>query len=44
MTSHDRWVRRNWRRRIEQKDNRATILTLSTLWTEEVWREEDPEA
>lgn len=44
MTSHDRWVRRNWRRRIEQKDNRATILTLSTLWTEEVWREENPEA
>jgi len=33
-------VRRQWRRRIAEKDQRATILTLSTLWTEEVWREE----
>lgn len=40
ITSHDRWVRRQWRRRIAEKDQRATILTLSTLWTEEVWREE----
>lgn len=40
ITSHDRWVRRQWRRRIAAKDQRATILTLSTLWTEEVWREE----
>ncbi|MDY5785485.1 ABC-F family ATP-binding cassette domain-containing protein [Corynebacterium sp.] len=39
ITSHDRWVRRQWRRRIEQKDSRARILTLSTLWTDEVWRE-----
>ena len=41
ITSHDRWVRRRWRQRRAQKDGRATILTLSTLWTEEVWREED---
>ena len=41
ITSHDRWLRRNWRARIANKDNRATILTLTTLWTEEVWREEN---
>ena len=41
MTSHDRWIRRRWRQRIAQKDGRATLLTLSTLWTGEVWREED---
>ena len=41
ITSHDRWVRRRWRQRRAQKDGRATLLTLSTLWTEEVWREED---
>ena len=41
ITSHDRWIRRRWRQRITQKDGRATLLTLSTLWTEEVWREED---
>lgn len=41
MTSHDRWIRRRWRQRIAQKDGRATLLTLSTLWTDEVWREED---
>ena len=40
ITSHDRWVRRQWRKRIAEKDQRATLLTLSTLWTEEVWREE----
>ena len=40
ITSHDRWIRRQWRKRITEKDQRATILTLSTLWTEEVWREE----
>ena len=41
ITSHDRWVRRNWRRRIEQKDSRARLLTLSTLWTGELWRDKD---
>lgn len=41
MTSHDRWIRRRWRQRMAQKDGRATLLTLSTLWTGEVWREED---
>jgi len=41
ITSHDRWIRRRWRQRIAQKDGRATLLTLSTLWTEEVWREEN---
>ncbi|WP_342320030.1 ABC-F family ATP-binding cassette domain-containing protein [Corynebacterium mayonis] len=42
ITSHDRWVRRQWRERIRQKDSRARILTLtlSTLWTDEVWRDE----
>lgn len=41
MSSHDRWIRRRWRQRMAQKDGRATLLTLSTLWTEEVWREEN---
>lgn len=41
MSSHDRWIRRRWRQRMAQKDGRATLLTLSTLWTGEVWREED---
>lgn len=40
ITSHDRWVRRQWRRRIEQNDPRARILTLSTMWTGELWRED----
>ncbi|AIJ33872.1 ABC transporter ATPase [Corynebacterium imitans] len=40
ITSHDRWVRRQWRERIRQKDGRARILTLSTMWTGEVWRDE----
>ena len=41
MSSHDRWIRRRWRQRMAQKDGRATLLTLSTLWTGEVWREEN---
>ncbi|MHA2789342.1 ABC-F family ATP-binding cassette domain-containing protein [Corynebacterium sp. S7] len=41
LTSHDRWIRRRWRKRKEQKDNRATLLTLETLWSEEVWRDEN---
>ncbi|WP_288831307.1 ATP-binding cassette domain-containing protein [uncultured Corynebacterium sp.] len=41
ITSHDRWLRRQWRRRLEQKDARARILSLSTLWTDEVWRDKD---
>ncbi|GAB3081057.1 ABC-F family ATP-binding cassette domain-containing protein [Corynebacterium aquatimens] len=41
ITSHDRWVRHRWRERIAKKDRRATILTLSTLWTEEVWRDDE---
>lgn len=40
MTSHDRWIRRRWRKRQEQRDRRATILTLDTLWSSEVWRDE----
>ena len=40
ITSHDRWVRRQWRRRIDQGDQRARILTLSTMWTGELWRED----
>ncbi|SER38448.1 ABC-F family ATP-binding cassette domain-containing protein [Corynebacterium cystitidis] len=40
LTSHDRWVRRRWRRRIAKKERRATILTLETLWSDEVWRDE----
>lgn len=40
LTSHDRWVRRQWRRRIDQGDQRARTLTLSTMWTSEVWRED----
>lgn len=40
ITSHDRWVRRQWRERIRKKDGRARILTLSTMWTDEVWRDE----
>lgn len=40
ITSHDRWLRRQWRRRVESRDPRARILTLSTLWTNEVWRDE----
>ncbi|WJY68386.1 ATP-binding cassette domain-containing protein [Corynebacterium auris] len=40
ITSHDRWLRRQWRRRVESRDSRARILTLSTLWTSEVWRDE----
>ena len=40
LTSHDRWVRRQWRRRIDQGDQRARSLTLSTMWTSEVWRED----
>ncbi|AWB84342.1 ABC-F family ATP-binding cassette domain-containing protein [Corynebacterium liangguodongii] len=39
ITSHDRWLRRRWRERIARGDSRARVLTLSTLWTEEVWRE-----
>ncbi len=39
MTSHDRWIRRRWRQRIEKKEDRATILTLETLWSDEVWRD-----
>ncbi|WP_018297065.1 ABC-F family ATP-binding cassette domain-containing protein [Corynebacterium lubricantis] len=41
LTSHDRWIRRRWRKRKEQKDNRATLLSLKTLWSSEVWRDED---
>lgn len=41
VTSHDRWARRRWRERMQQKDPRATLLTLSTLWTQEVWRDSD---
>lgn len=40
ITSHDRWVRRQWRRRMAQQDSRARILTLATMWTDEVWRED----
>ena len=40
ITSHDRWVRRQWRERIRTNDERARILTLSTMWTGEVWRDE----
>ena len=40
ITSHDRWVRRQWRRRMAQHDSRARILTLATMWTDEVWRED----
>lgn len=40
LTSHDRWVRRQWRRRVDQGDQRARTLTLSTMWTNEVWRED----
>lgn len=39
ITSHDRWLRRQWRRRIQQGDTRARVLTLATMWTNEVWRE-----
>ena len=39
ITSHDRWVRRQWRRRIDHGDQRARILTLSTMWTGELWRD-----
>ena len=39
VTSHDRWVRRQWRRRLEHKDGRAKVLALSTLWTGELWRD-----
>ncbi|MEH0147596.1 ABC-F family ATP-binding cassette domain-containing protein [Corynebacterium sp. Q4381] len=39
ITSHDRWIRRQWRRRIQQGDTRARVVTLATLWTNEVWRE-----
>lgn len=40
ITSHDRWLRRQWRRRIEHGDQRARVLTLSTIWTGELWRED----
>ena len=40
ITSHDRWLRRQWRQRIDRGDQRARLLTLSTMWTDEVWREE----
>lgn len=40
ITSHDRWVRRQWKRRMVQHDQRARTLTLSTLWTGELWRED----
>lgn len=39
ITSHDRWVRRQWRRRIDHGDQRARILTLTTMWTGELWRD-----
>ena len=42
ITSHDRWVRRQWRRRMDQGDSRARVLTLATMWTNEVWREDRP--
>lgn len=38
ITSHDRWVRRQWHERQAEKDARARTLTLATLWTEELWR------
>ncbi|OIR45386.1 ABC-F family ATP-binding cassette domain-containing protein [Corynebacterium sp. NML130628] len=38
ITSHDRWVRRQWHERQAKKDARARTLTLATLWTEELWR------
>lgn len=38
ITSHDRWVRRQWHERQAKKDTRARTLTLATLWTEELWR------
>lgn len=38
ITSHDRWLRRRWRRRAAEGDRRTKILTLSTMWTGEVWR------
>ncbi|MCT1613055.1 ABC-F family ATP-binding cassette domain-containing protein [Corynebacterium sanguinis] len=38
ITSHDRWLRRRWRERISKGDSRARVLTLSTMWTDEVWR------
>lgn len=40
ITSHDRWIRRQWRQRMDRGDQRARVLTLSTMWTDEVWREE----
>ncbi|SDR88344.1 ABC-F family ATP-binding cassette domain-containing protein [Corynebacterium timonense] len=40
ITSHDRWLRRQWRARVDSGDSRARILTLSTLWTDEVWRDD----
>lgn len=40
ITSHDRWLRRQWRQRIDRGDQGARLLTLSTMWTDEVWREE----
>lgn len=40
ITSHDRWVRRQWRRRSEQGDSRARVLALATMWTQELWRED----
>lgn len=39
ITSHDRWVRRQWRERMAKGDHRARVLTLSTMWTDELWRE-----
>lgn len=39
ITSHDRWVRRQWRERMAEGDHRARVLTLSTMWTDELWRE-----
>lgn len=40
ITSHDRWLRRQWRQRIDRGDQGARLLTLTTMWTDEVWREE----
>ena len=40
ITSHDRWLRRRWRDRAMRGESRKKILTLSTMWTDEVWREE----
>ena len=40
ITSHDRWVRRQWRRRSEQGDSRTRVLALATMWTQELWRED----